>query len=347
MKEILEKYISRDCTQSELDEAVSILNGKKGKVALDKFMQEHWEKMPLDYEKNNEGKFDLVLNQIHHKINIREKRLPLFRKIYKNFSEVAAILLIPLVLSFLLYYNSASSKDEVETFTSMSVPAGVQSQIDLPDGSKVWLNFASTIKYPTSFQGKDSRHIELQGEAYFEITPDKKHPFMVNVGDISVEVLGTSFNVSAYKDDPKVSVALIEGSVQLMSLDHGDKENLSVMKPMQVAHYLKDSKKLLLKTETILDQYVAWKERKLVYANEPFESVFRRMSRRYDVDYIIVDNELLTYNITGTFIHESLNEFLKIIAMTTPIEYSIIPGEKQADGSYTKRKIQVKNRKEL
>lgn len=342
MKKILEKYLDGNCTQPELDEAVAILNGEMGETVVDDFMHNHWRNTPLNSEELSEEKFDLALHKIHHQINISEKRESLIKRIYIGFSKVAAVIMIPLMIATAFYYNeNENEKDEVEAFTSMSVPAGVQSEIELPDGSKVWLNSASHIKFPTSFRGKDNRQIELHGEAYFEVAPDKEHPFMVNASDITVEVLGTSFNVSAYDDDAMVSIALVEGSVQLMSYVSGEKEKLTEMVPMQVAHYLKDGKDLSLKTEKNLNHYVAWKERKLVYVNEPFESVFKRMSRRYDVDYTMLDDELLKYRITGTFINESLDGFLKIIAMSTPIEYSIIPGEKTADGSNTRRKVLV------
>ena len=345
MKEILEKYIKGNCSKEEFEKAVSILNGRSGEGILNDFMGKHWSNFFVEEGRGKEEKFELALHRIHHTINVNEQRESIFRRYYNGFAKVAAIMVLPLMIALAFFYGE--SRREVEdVFTTMSIPCGVKSQVDLPDGSKVWLNSGSKIKFPASFRGKDYRNIELDGEGYFQVASNKHKPFVVNTGSIAVEVLGTSFNVRAYNDDPNVLVALVEGRVKLLKDAGKELKELARLEPNQVGRYNKKKERLLLQSKRNLDQYVAWKDGKLVYVNEPFELVLRQMSRRYGVDYETKDPGVKRNRITATFIYESLEEFLKIIALSTPVEYKIIPGEKRADGSYGKRKVIIKERNE-
>ena len=343
MKEVLKKYKEGNCTAEEFEKALRILKHEGDSSSLNNFMQRHWEELSLKQQEALEAKFEAILHQVHHQINLKERSPNFFKRMYSVAGKVAAVLILPLALGLVYLINEINVEDS-EIYTSLSVPDGVHSQLNLPDGSKVWLNSGSEIRFPASFKGREVRNIELQGEAYFEVKTNKRKPLIVNTGKIAVEVLGTSFNICAYNNDPDVQVALVEGRVQLVNFVDKEKSVLAHMKPYQVAKYIKSKNEITVSTEDDLSHIVAWKENKLVYVNESFDSVFRRMSRRYSVEYEIVHERVLEYRITATFIHETLEDFLKLLSISSPIEYEIIPGKKKPDGSFGKRKVIIKER---
>ncbi|MCU4176185.1 FecR family protein [Carboxylicivirga sp. N1Y90] len=339
MKEVLNKYIHGNCSKEELKEVLQILRDSNNSNQLKELMRQHWVASSESKIDCKHKDFDAVLHKIHHEINLKEPTVSPFFKFYKSFSKAAAILLLPLLL--LLGYKMIQTQASSGTMLSMKVPYGVQSELVLPDGSKVWLNSGTEIKYPSTFKG-GQRHVELSGEALFEVHQNKLKPFIVNTNGIDVKVLGTTFNVSAYNNDPEVSVALLEGSVVLGQYKDGKMKELSSIVPNQYGRFIKSANKLYLNKDVHIERFAAWKDGKMVCVDEPFDSVLRRMARRYNVNYSISNNKVLQYRITGTFMYETLDQFLKILVTSSPIQYEIKQGTKRADGSFNKREVIIK-----
>lgn len=169
----------------------------------------------------------------------------------------------------------------------ISTPKGGQYQINLPDGTKVWLNSASSLKFPASFKGLDERNVELDGEAYFEVFKDKKSPFKVLSKHQVVEVFGTHFNINSYADEQSTKTTLLEGSVRVSPA------NVQVEKQKQ--HFLKPGQQSTLNNISPdkidigpagLDQVMAWKNGYFHFDNDNLYSVMRQLSRWYDVDIV-------------------------------------------------------------
>ncbi|MBS1603390.1 MAG: FecR domain-containing protein [Bacteroidetes bacterium] len=181
-----------------------------------------------------------------------------------------------------LAYNKASQEKSTESlYNTLSTPRAGQFSLTLPDGSKVWLNNASSIRYPVSFTGA-AREVELSGEAYFEIAKDASHPFRVAVhrGDktSTIEVLGTSFNVMAYADEGSERTTLVEGSVRFV---HGDASTL--LKPDQQS-VLDEKGSLKTLNHVNVAEITAWKNGYFHFDNASLESTMRQLARWYDVD---------------------------------------------------------------
>jgi transmembrane sensor len=177
-----------------------------------------------------------------------------------------------------LTYNSAHiSEGKNITYNIMNTPRGGQYQLVLPDGSKVWLNSASSIKYPTIFNGS-SRRIELSGEAYFDIKQNKKFPFIIKTQKAEVFVLGTAFNINSYLDEPEFSTTLINGSVKVSAGN-----NAKILSPGQQAK-LNHSNILEINKNVNISQVIAWQKGMFVFENTDILTIARQLSRWYDVE---------------------------------------------------------------
>ncbi|HEX9512289.1 MAG TPA: FecR family protein [Puia sp.] len=194
--------------------------------------------------------------------------------------------------------NIIREKPEV-LYNTITTPRGGQYQVLLPDGSKVWLNAASSLRFPTSFSGKD-REVVLTGEAYFEIAKNADKPFNVKINDIRVEVLGTQFNVNAYADEELIKATLLEGSVRVAK----GKEH-SLLKPGQQAQLgvnanngsgAGDQIKIIKDADT--EEAIAWKNELFKFNETGIEVVMRQIARWYNVE-IKYEGKLSSYSISG------------------------------------------------
>lgn len=172
-----------------------------------------------------------------------------------------------------------ASSDAQTVYNTMTTPRARQYNLELSDGTKVWLNASSSITFPTYFAANE-RKVILTGEAYFEVTKDKKRPFRVSVNDMQVNVLGTHFNVNAYTDEDTVNTTLLEGSVLLT-----DKGTKVLLKPGQQAQTGK-SGATVVNNNVNLEEVMGWKNGVFYFENASLQVVLRQLSRWYDVDVV-------------------------------------------------------------
>lgn len=249
--------------------------------------------------------------------------------------RVAAILFIPLLLGFFLYYYSASNLTSESAWAEIICPTGVRTQFQLPDGSTGVLNSESTLKYAINF--KSNRTLRLQGQAYFDVVKDKTHPFSVNTGNMQVQVLGTSFSVSAYPDEMNEEVVLKTGKVKVKG---ADEKTIAELTPNQQLIFDKATNSIQ-KNEVNAASLVSWIQGKLVFKNERLEDVVLRLSRWYHADIELKDNNLKDYKYYGTFENESFDEVLHLLGLTAPIKYQELERMKRTDGTFSNRKIVI------
>ncbi|MBV7529765.1 FecR family protein [Chitinophaga sp. sic0106] len=175
-----------------------------------------------------------------------------------------------------LAYNGNGTTGPVQ-YNMLQVPRGGQFRIVLADGSRVWLNAASTLRYPASFQGSD-RTVELTGEAYFEIAPAANQPFFVKVNNNTIQVLGTSFNVMAYTEEPTIRTTLLEGAIALKT-----PKVTTRLQPGQLATTTPDGSTNVA-TAPDVEEMVAWKNGYFMFNHEKIPGVMRQIARWYDVE---------------------------------------------------------------
>ncbi|HZL10331.1 MAG TPA: FecR domain-containing protein [Prolixibacteraceae bacterium] len=270
------------------------------------------------------------------------------KRLYEQFARIAAILIIPIII-YTTYIQFFKVDQNLPAVTSRLVTVSSQSgtiiNMTLPDGSEVCLNAGSSISYPNHFDGS-TRKVLLTGEAYFQVVKNKKVPMVVSAGNVNLKVYGTSFNVNAFPYEESVKVTLVEGSVSLSSPSgrfKGKKEFF--IEPGQTVAYFDNSKKLTVLNEDTFF-YTAWKDGILVFRNNTFATVLKQLSRKFNVDIELKDQNLASIPMDATFRDENINEILRLLALSTPFRYYYDSPRKLPDGTFAKSKIYIDKNKD-
>lgn len=238
-----------------------------------------------------------------------------------RYSAVAAIAIL-LTLAISKMFIKSNNETNISYIESQT-PFGVKSKINLPDGSIAYLNSGSSFKYPSSFNGKQ-RKVFLCGEAYFEVTKDPKHPFIVETGELNVKVLGTHFNVKNFSDDENVEVSLLEGSVEVMALGENNKQNKARLAPNQQATYNKKSK-VIHKHRVDAELSTIWKDGKYYFENERFSAIASKLERNFNVKIKTESEELNKKVFSGLFDkNKSIYQMLDVIKNYCRFNYFVV-----------------------
>ncbi|MCE4564682.1 DUF4974 domain-containing protein [Maribellus sp. CM-23] len=348
-KELLHKFLNDQCTSAELKEVIDWLKSKGWSVAVEQELYNEWKNTDNTTSNQNANeRFNRLLDKIHHNINIERAtsvRKTKRKKVLNWITQVAAIAMLPM-LAFLLYTFSQhnfeiSSLVAMQTDTlEIIAPVGSKTNFVLPDGSRVFLNNGSKLRYPLRFMD-NKRDIYLSGEAYFVVAHDEERPFRVKTRDLNITALGTEFNVSAYTDEVSTEATLVEGSVAVEKvLSSGETQFIGEMEPNEQISYNRVTDKVYSHRGDI-DKYIAWKEGKLIFKNESIEEIAHRLSRWYNVDIELTDNRVRQFTYTATLIDETLPQVLELLEIATPISYTIHPRKELPDGTFIKQKVTI------
>lgn len=219
-----------------------------------------------------------------------------------------------------LVYNKDSVSDDAakERYNKVEVPRGGEYQLVLSDGTRVWLNSESSIKYPVVFKG-DKRIVKVAGEAYFDVAHNKERPFIVVAGHTKVQVLGTEFNVRAYRDEDFIATTLVEGSVRAWYKE-GTAETL---KPSQQYMYdIKENKHIVKNVD--IELYTSWRMGLFVFQKQKLEDILNTISRWYDVEFFFENNDVRNIEFTGRLKrYESARNLLKILEEMEDVKFRI------------------------
>ncbi len=355
-KELLIKYLNNSCTEKEYDEFVSWAKQKDKHIEGRSWSLECWENFAPEQKMEDAKKYNSLLDKIHHQINLnsetnKQKSDINLTRIVSLFSRVAAILFLPLLGLFLYMMSNTEIESNEVAFARVDTleiiaPLGSRVVTQLSDGTEVNLNYGSRLKYPREFIG-NTRDIELIGEAYFNVTHNPEKPFTVQAGALSVKVLGTEFNVQSYPDNEFISTTLVNGKVALEKIVLGEKNiSLGTMIPGQHVSYNSISDEIS-STQGNIAKYIAWKDGKLIFDNEPISEVAKKLSRMFNVD-IEVDKNVMDFTYTATITDDPLYLILDLMEEITPVTYNVLPRKKLSDGRFTKQKIIIKGKtKEL
>lgn len=241
--------------------------------------------------------------------NVKVKQLSV-----RKWLKIAAAIALP-VLGLMLGYLIYSTYLKKQNRQMVTVPKGKKVNMTLPDGSNIWLNAGSTIEYPKEFSGKQ-RKVILSGEAFFQVKPNQNKPFVVQTRQITVTVLGTVFNVSAYPEDAEIKTTLIKGKVEVKS-NTNEKTNITLT-PEQQAVFSKKNKKIAVK-HVDSHKFSAWKNGKLVFDSQTIDRIARILERWYNVKIIVAPELNGKCPLTITLKDETIEQALDLIRLTCPV----------------------------
>lgn len=258
---------------------------------------------------------DEMREDIFLEVNNRIER-SLRRRFWLRISAVAASVTLLFGISNYISFHEGYKKLNSQMIEMVN-PMGMRSSVVLSDGTKVILNAGTTLSYPAAFVS-GQREVKVNGEAFFEVSHDKEHPFIVSAENVKVKVLGTKFNVKAYDDDDNIEVTLAEGKVGVGL----DTKNLIQIMPGQQIKYMKASHRFI-KREVRLQSYT-WVCGKFYFTNYPLEKIAKQLERSFNVRIQILGDDLRKAAFTGDFVRgENIDQILRVMTANRPIRYEI------------------------
>lgn len=264
----------------------------------------------------------------------------------------AAVAAIAFIITLTGFYVFNVGFDDQMALNEINVPYGSKAKITLSDSSTVWLNAGSKFQYPNNFS-KSARTVYLEGEAFFDVKKDMKNPFYVKTTDINIKVTGTSFNVKSYPEENIIETTLITGSVQI---EEKDEVNVTseqfLLKPSEKASYYKENNTIKIDEARTIDNLseseksyagetdglnhslapnpsgklyleTAWKDNQLIFRNESFGSLSKRLERWYNIDIVIRNSQVNEYVLTGSFREETVEQAMNALKMASGLDYTM------------------------
>jgi transmembrane sensor len=217
--------------------------------------------------------------------------------------------------SMLVYQHTGNKGTKEVVYNTLEIPRGGQYCVVLPDGTRVWLNAASSLRFPTAFMGK-TREVTLHGEGYFEVAKDAGHPFVVQLEKGAVEVLGTHFNITDYADEQTVATTLLEGAVRVQQGGAA-----TILQPGEQSKWSRENRPpQVSKVDT--EATIAWKNGLFTFSNTDINEVMRQLARWYDVE--VVYEAPVNIRLNGMISrYSSLSQVLKILELTGEAHFTI------------------------
>lgn len=297
-KKVFQEWINQDCKNSTWFSEMESLWSKSKNID--------------DYYKISQEKAWNIING-----KIRKKRM---HKIYAYaYKSAAAIILAFMALTSTIYFIHSGYEKEYAKEISVSAPLGSKTSVTLSDGTSIWLNSGSEIRYPSVFN-KKAREVYLKGEAYFCVSKNKKRPFIVHADKVFIKVFGTKFDVKAYPEENTIETFLEEGSIGIGMT--GCNQEL-ILKPDEGITYSKSDSKFNVINKDKCDQYTLWRCNKLIFKRETFGDLAVKLERWHNVKIIINNKKLANKRITGAFENESVEQIFEALKISVPLQYNI------------------------
>lgn len=352
LSEAIEGYYANQLTQSQAEELLVWVNENEDNMRYFREIGKIWNasnrlsKKEPDANKGWKNLLDKIEendNRPMPKPEIRIRKSVFYRLV------AAVLLLAALGIGTIYVFKLSEQKSEIAYFEALA-PKGSRSYITLSDGSTVWLNSGTKLRYQRNF-GIEGRELYLEGEAYFMVAENKQLPFRVKTSDICITATGTAFNVKAYNEENIVETTLENGEVRIDALNSSKYKPESTpvfLKPNQKAVFVKSSKNLSingpqeknqltrsdsgvkiktipLRIDTLVDTKLStsWKDSRWIFKSERLINLAPILERRYDITITFRDSVLRSYKFTGTLKEESLEQVLKAICLAAPIRYEI------------------------
>lgn len=318
-QELLLKYISRKTSQKETEEVVTWIDSDPAN--LEKFISLH-------------KSYDALIWQDIDKLCGKTEKKRSLQIILRRMIRIAAVFVIAFGLSYIL--SQALQKEDLSMQT-VSVPAGQRTQVTLADGTIVWVNGRSTLVFPSQFTSQ-TRNVQLDGEAYFEVRKDPKKQFIISTAHQSrIKVLGTKFNVKAHKDAEDIITTLVEGKINFELNNVNHQQQYITMTPGQKLVYHSQSKKTELYA-TSGEKELSWKDGKIIFKQTSLKEALDMLAEAYNVTFVVQKNVPDDDSFSGEFINKSLEQILNYIKASSKINWRYLDN---AQANKEKSKIEI------
>lgn len=354
MDDSLINYFDKNLTAQEKEKILHSLKENKESEGEFNELMKTWiltsaskdKSAALDLDKE----YDIFYNKIENSETISSKLHDEPKVSLRILYQVAAVGLLLIMLGSIIFWQMKPK--EKNAYNEITTLTGQKAQITLSDGTKIWLNASSRLKYPTNMDGKEV-HVYLTGEAYFDVKHNVSRLFQVHAAELNIKVLGTAFNVKSYPEEKIVETTLVRGQIRLESTN-SEKDNYVLLRPNQKASFLRSNAKLVVSESTnknIRDRSdditqikaiaalsnanvvvsaqinpvfdVSWKDGKLEFVDESFASLTSKLERWFGVKIEIKNKKLEDVKYTGTFEKETIEQALKALSLTLPFKYTI------------------------
>lgn len=306
-KIILEKYKAGICTPDE----IAMLESW--------YLKEAAKNIPA-----SEVDFDKICNSTPADLDLNTSDFKPIRWIWnmKSLQVAAAVALVACIGAFAYQYRSNDRHKPLQSnYVVDKIPNGAIEKIILPDGSKVWVNAGSVFKYPKKFTGKDRLVQLVEGQVFFDVKHMAGHPFVVKTKSLNITVLGTSFDVKAYKNEQITKVSVLTGKVGINVKGQTNKPAIMLLPTQQVV--LNNATENVVKSTTRAEAIDAWRKNMLVFDNEELKMVFNELERKYDTKISVQDTALLNQNISIKLGAQPLNNILEVLSFTKHFKYEM------------------------
>ncbi|MCI6213222.1 FecR family protein [Bacteroides heparinolyticus] len=310
----LYRYMNRELTDQEQSEVEEWINAsdENRKIAKD-YHELFLAVTSLQLIKQSASQ--KALENVNRRIRKRQ-----FRQVYLVVQKVAAIALLPL-LCFSVFLLLQSKEEVPVCYMETRMTPGMIGWTILPDGTKVWLNSSSYLRYPNTFSG-ETREVTLDGEAYFEVAGNAEKPFIVHSGNSFVKVLGTKFNMDAYSSNGFIATTLIEGVVEFCHPGGYDTSRTIRIEPDKQVYYDKKNNKSEVR-EAYVPKDIAWKNGQVVLKETPLSDILWILSKRFNVDFVVRNPAFYKYSFTGIFTNQQIERVLEHFKRSSGIHYKI------------------------
>lgn len=305
---LLNKYINNACTPEEFKEFMEQVETASDFGDFDEVLQQHWNNASnarLSHQPNWDGMRD--------NISLRLWALKKKRTVAIKYAAVIAVVMSAVALFF---YSSKTDQASLGYVTQYSAPAKTKVVV-LSDGTKITLNSNSHLRYPAKFDG-NTREVYLQGEAYFDVVHDDNKPFVIHSGNLKTNVLGTTFNVSAYSEKQAMNVTVVTGKV---AVKNESTNALAVLTRGQWATANPGVKDFTTGKLANPEDAIAWIDNKLIFDDLRLKDVAQTLSNKYNVEISIKDDKLAHEHITALFQAQELPDILKALTKLTHSKY--------------------------
>lgn len=331
---LIRRFAAGDFSAEDERQVARLMSSGDHALRIEEALRREWESQP-DSGRN----LDHVLHRLHYLINMEKNgHKQRGRRVRRWVAELAAAAVVAVGLFFAL--ERMFAPESVQTaFAELQAPLNARIQFTLPDGTLGWLNSGSTLRYPLTFN--DNREVELFGEAFFDVEKlGDKVPFTVNANGGRVVVLGTRFNVNTDEKGHTAEVVLEEGKVEFLYDSPAGREAVT-MEPGQKLVF--DN----MQATHVVDRvdpadYIQWIDGRFVIRGESVTSFMQQFARRFNMDVSIEDSRLDKVRFRATFENESPEEILRLLALITPISYTVTDRMLQPDGTFSKKRVTLK-----